>query len=241
MTFRHHKCYSAACKSQRWGQTLSCFVEKGKGGGESFTQKSTLAFHVSVGALPGGKHDGSWLTSPKGQPRGGAKWQAGPGVGIRAFRRLGWVSAKSEVDGVLLGRLIVLLPTLPLCPRWPPVPAALGLPASRPPASKRPPPIQVLHGRLPAGAWFCQSTNLLDAETGMAAGRLIRLLARRRVCSVPDHSGVLTATSRASSPRGWKVGGGALRRDRAAPTQTAQLRTPPHSKPSSCFCPIASP
>ena len=42
MTFKHHKCHSAACKSQRVSENTYVLCQKGKGGGESFTQRSTL-------------------------------------------------------------------------------------------------------------------------------------------------------------------------------------------------------
>lgn len=42
MTFKHHKCYSAACKSRKVSENTYRLCRKGKGGGESFTQRSTL-------------------------------------------------------------------------------------------------------------------------------------------------------------------------------------------------------
>lgn len=42
MTFKHHKCHSAACKSQKVSENTYVLCQKGKGGGESFTQRSTL-------------------------------------------------------------------------------------------------------------------------------------------------------------------------------------------------------
>lgn len=42
MTFKHHKCHSAACESQKVSENTYLRCRMGKGGGESFTQRSTL-------------------------------------------------------------------------------------------------------------------------------------------------------------------------------------------------------
>lgn len=42
MTFKHHKCYSAVCKSRKVSENTYLLCRKGKEGGESFTQRSTL-------------------------------------------------------------------------------------------------------------------------------------------------------------------------------------------------------